>query len=463
MAKPAQQVDSFNNQGNNGKIGFTEKLGYGFGDMASNIIVTAATSFLTFFYTNVVGASAAAIGTIMLLSRIFDGATDLGMGVLIDKTKSKHGKARPWILWMAIPMAIITILTFAVPQGWSETGKLVYIAITYNLLFLVYTAINVPYGTLNSMITQDQHQRSILNLFRMSMALATAIIITNVTMPIVNVFGGGQSGWVIAFAIFSAVGVGLFLITFFTTKERVRPAQLESASTNIPMKEGIKALFKNKYWVIMVIIMVTVFVFFGVITGVTIYYAQYLLGDPGLVGLLTMVLLIPAVAAMFVLSPILKKFGKRNTMMGGLILIILGSLLMLVNPENLILIYVATALRGIGFAPLVGTIFAMLADTIEYGEWKTGLRTEGLVYSGGSFGTKVGGGLGSALIGWILAAGGFISDGNATQPESAIFAIQFMFTWVPIIISAIMLLILPFYKLDKMYPQIVKDLQERNS
>ncbi|WP_163536286.1 MFS transporter [Gracilibacillus sp. YIM 98692] len=463
MAKPAEKIDFNSDRGSNNNIGFTEKLGYGFGDAASNVIVTAASSFLTFFYTTVVGVSAAAIGTIFLLSKLLDGATDLGMGVLIDKTKSKYGKARPWMLWMAIPMAIVTILLFTVPSGWGNTGQLIYIAVTYNLLFIVYTAINVPYGTLNSLITQDQHQRSVLNIFRMSSALITMLIIVNVTLPIVNVFGGNQSGWIIAFSIFSVVGAGLFLVTFFTTKERVRPANAESASENIPFKVGFKALLKNKYWVMMLFLMVLMYVFQSFITGVTIYYAEYLLDSAGLVGLLTTILLVPAILGMVFMSPILKRFGKRNTFIAGASLIILGSLLVLVNPESTMIVYAATVIRGIGMAPLAGTIFAMLADTIEYGEWKTGVRTEGLVYSGGSFGTKVGGGLGSAMLGWILAAGGFISNGDAIQPDSAITAIIFMFVWIPIIVSAIMIVILSFYKLDKLYPLIVKDLQERNS
>jgi GPH family glycoside/pentoside/hexuronide:cation symporter len=444
------------------KISLSEKIGYGFGDMASNVVVTAVSMFLMFYYTEVVGVSAAVVGTIILFSRIFDGITDLGMGIIVDKTKSKHGKARPWLLWMAVPIGIVTILLFSVPEGWSSTATIVYVAITYNLLFLIYTAINVPYGTLNALITQDQHQRSILNLFRMSMAVVTTIIISYLTMPLVTMFGGGQKAWQLTFTIFSIVGVGLFFATFFMTKERVTQV-IDTKKSDVSIKEGIKALFKNKYWVLTLFIMIVTFVNQAVSTGVTVYYAQYILNDATLVGSLTMFLFIPLLLTMMVLAPIFKTFGRRNTVILGLVLMILGSLLMIIDPQSVLIVIVGTVIKGIGMAPLTGSVFAMLADTIEYGEWRTGVRAEGLVYSGGSLGTKVGGGLGAAAIGWILSLGGFISGTTGNQPDSALTVIEFLFIYLPIIISGILVVLLYFYKLDKIYPEIVKELKIRKA
>ncbi|SDZ57502.1 glycoside/pentoside/hexuronide:cation symporter, GPH family [Evansella caseinilytica] len=446
---------------NTNKVSIKERIGYGFGDMASNVVVTAVSMFLMFYYTDVMGISAGVIGTIMFVSRIFDGLTDLGMGIAIDKTKSKHGKARPWLLWMAGPIAITTILMFSVPESWGTTATLVYVAVTYNLLFLIYTAINVPYGTLNALITQDQHQRSILNIFRMSMAIGTTIIISSVTMPLIESFGGNPRAWQLVFAIFSIVGMGLFILSFLWTKEKVKPASEEA--NNVSVKDGVKALFKNKYWVLMVLIAVTVFIFQALISGITVYYAQYLLNDTGLVGLLTMSLFIPLLVGMLFMAPVLKRFGKRNTAMIGSVLIIIGSFIVLINPESLAVVLAGTIIRGIGFAPLAGTVFAMLADTIEYGEWKTGVRTEGLVYSGGSFGTKVGGGLGAAIIGWILAFGGLTDGGIEAQPESLFVAVKFLFIFLPVILCTILLVLFSFYKLDKEFPQIMKDLEQKKA
>lgn len=178
------------------KIKFSEKLGYGVGDMASNLVWMSAATFLTFFYTDVVGLSAAAVGTLLLIARVFDGFVDIGVGALVDKTKSRHGKARPWLLWLAIPFGLSGILLFTAPD-FGPTGALIYAYVTYFLVNIIYSAINVPYGVLNSMITQEPYQRSLLNIFRMVMALTASVAVTSLTNPMVEAFGGGKSGWTV--------------------------------------------------------------------------------------------------------------------------------------------------------------------------------------------------------------------------------------------------------------------------
>ncbi|WP_417898148.1 MFS transporter [Bacillus haimaensis] len=440
------------------KISFTEKFGYGLGDFSSNLIFTAISSFLLFYYTDIAGASAAAIGTIILLSRLLDGVTDIGMGAIVDKTKSKHGKARPWLLWMAIPYTISGILLFTVPDL-GPVGMLVYITITYNLIHIIYTAINIPYGVLNSLITQDQYQRSSLNIYRMFMALSAAITIIFFTLPLVNAFGGGKQGWIITFSIFSVLSAILFLITFFTTKERVKPAQHDKTQT-VPLKIGLKALFRNKYWALMVAFMLITFTGSGIAGGLGIYYAQYILNNPNLVGPLGLAGLFPMLFGLLFISPLIKKFGKRNSIIAGLVLGLVGTVIIVIDPSSFSLVLIGSIIRGIGGVPLVGSIWAMLADTIEYGEYKSGVRTEGLVYSAGSFGTKVGMGLGAAIMGWTLSFGGYVG-GIAEQSDSATATILFLFVYVPVIITAIQLIILYFYKLDKEYPKILKKLQNR--
>ncbi|MGF7032225.1 GPH family glycoside/pentoside/hexuronide:cation symporter [Paenibacillus mucilaginosus] len=435
------------------KVGFKEKLGYGLGDLASGFIWTAASAFLTFFYTDVVGLSAAAVGTLLLVARVFDGFVDIGVGALIDRTKSRHGKARPWLLWLAVPFGIAGVLMFTAPDL-GPTGALVYAYITYLIMNVIYSGINVPYGVLNSLITQDAYQRSVLNIFRMVMALVGAVLVTSLTMPLVAALGGGKTGWMSTFLIFGALSILLFLITFKTTTERVKPSVTQK---DIPLKRGVKALFRNKYWALMVGFGIVFFTLNAAGSAVNVYYAQYVLKDASLVGILNIAGLVPILIGLFLVAPIIKKYGKRNAAFGGIIVMILGSLVMLIDPASLPVILTATVIKAIGTVPIMGTFFAMLADTVEYGEWKTGMRTEGLVYSAGSFGTKAGSGIGAALTGWILAWGGYVG-GQEVQNDTTIAALQFLFIYLPVILCAVGLVILWFYKLDQKYQQIIDDL-----
>lgn len=455
MTSKENQVQSSSLKQN---IRFKEKIGYGLGDFASNLLWVPVGMFLMFYYTDVAGIAAGVVGTIMLISRLLDGLTDIGMGILVDKTKTKHGKARPWLLWMAIPFALASVLTFSVPNT-SYVVQLIFIVITYNLLTTLYTSLNIPYGVLNSLITQDQYERSILNIFRTIFAITASIIVSVGTLPIVNALGGKQLGWQLTFSIFGGIAAILFIITFFSTKERVVPAN-EASRVSVPVKVGLKALFRNKYWLLVLSFFIVTNLGTGINQGSTIYFAQYILGDPKLVGLLSLSSMIPLFIGMFFVSPFIKRFGKRNSMMIGQFVILAGVLLILVDPTNLTIVLVSGVIKSIGSVPVVGTMFALLADTIEYGEWKSGVRTEGLVYSAGSFGAKVGTGLGTGLIGWMLSWGGYVG-GTSTQPDSAILAIKIIFIFIPIIIVLTKIVLLWFYKLDEKYPQIVKDLQTR--
>jgi len=452
---PSNKVDSRVKQEN---IGLTEKVGYGFGDLATNFVWGAMGTYLVYFYTDVVGMAAGIIGTIMLFSRLFDGVTDIIMGAIIDKVKSKHGKARPWLMWLAFPFAIATILLFTVPDI-STTGKIIYIVITYNLMAIIYTSINIPYGVLNALMTQHQYQRSVLNIFRMVNGQTGSLIVGVLTIPMVAFFGGGQSGWVFAFVVYASVAVILFFITFFTTKERVKPVKKEK--TKLPVKDSVRTLMKNKYWFLSLLLFILTFIYLALSTGTPVYFAEYILEDVNLVSLLLMANTIPIILGMlFFLAPIVKRFGKRNAIIMGSFVALAGALIIMMNPESLSVVILGLVLRGIGQATVIGTMFALLADTIEYGEWKTGIRNEGMIYAGGSMGLKIGTGLGAALIGWLLAIGGYVG-GLETQTSSALFSIEFLFVYAPIIVNVLQIIVMYFYKLDKEYPQIMKDLNER--
>lgn len=441
----------------------SERLAYGFGDFGCNIIYTAMSAFLLFYYTDYAGVSTFAVGTIMMVSRLFDGVSDIIMGVIVDRTKSKYGKARPWILRMCIPFAISGVLLFSVPISWAETPKLIYVFITYNLVStVVYTAINVPYSALNALMTQNPYERSVLSIFRNLLATAGTLTINIFTLPLVEFFGNNALAWTKTFFIFGIVAIIAFLYTFWGTSERVKSvAQLQSTENNdVPVLVGIKALFKNKYWIMMTGMLALFFLMYAINGGSTVYYAKDILGDKNLVGTINGIFNIVQICGMFFIAMMIKKFGKRNIFALGLVLDIIGMLILNYSNGVMSLIIISSVIRGLGNACGGATMWAMVSDTIDYGEWKTGYRTEGLVNSACSFGWKIGNGIGSALLGLILEAGGYVGTA-ITQTETALFSIEICFIWIPIAIYVIGLVIMSFYHLDKEFPAIIRDLNNR--
>lgn len=443
------------------KPGFVEKLGYGMAGGANNVVWTGISTFLVYFYTDVVGVAAGLIGTIFLFSRLVDGASDVVMGVVLDKTRTRFGKARPWLLWMALPFAVVATALFAVPDA-SATVQIVYIIITYNIALLVYTAVEIPHGTLGALMTYDQHQRSVLNVAKMVGAYVAIIAITNITLPIVDFFGGGQAGWVYAFILFGLIAAATYFFTFWSTKERTDPVGSKQDKDRPTVKASLISLVRNKYWFIATLVLLLMYIYNAITAGVAIYYSEYVLGSPALVGLVATALTLATLGGMLIVVPITRRFGKRNTAIVGCLIAVLGSLIIFLVPDSTAVVVTGQVVRGIGKAAIMGVIFAMLADTMEYGEWKTGIRIDGLIYSGASMGIKVGTGLGSALIGWGLAASGYVG-GQEMQSAESVTMISNLFIWVPTIVSVLMAVLLYFFKLDKQYPQILEELQAMKS
>lgn len=420
-------------------------------------------AFLLFYYTDYAGVSAMAVGTIMMISRVFDGISDIIMGVIVDRTHSRFGKARPWILRMCIPFAISGVLMFSVPASWSSTPKLVYVFITYNLVStVIYTAINVPYSALNALMTQDPYERSVLSIFRNLLATAGTLTINTFTLPLVEYFGNNASAWTKTFVVFGFVSIAAFLCTFFGTKERVRANEAgeQKVEENVPFVTGIKALFQNKYWIMMTGMLALFFLMYSVNGGATVYYAKDILGDKNLVSTINGIFNIVQILGMFFIAMLVKKFGKRNVFSLGLILDIIGMLVLNFSGGFMPIIVVSSVIRGIGNACGGATMWAMVSDTIDYGEWKTGYRTEGLVNSACSFGYKIGNGIGSALLGVILEVGGYVGNA-AAQTASALTSIKICFVWIPIAVYVCGLIIMKFYHLDKEFDGILADLKAR--
>jgi GPH family glycoside/pentoside/hexuronide:cation symporter len=440
------------------KISLGERLAYGCGDAGFNIVWASLTAFIVFFFTDVAGIPPALAGVILLVGRIFDGSDDVVAGWLVDRTRSRFGKARPWLLWLAIPFGILTVMLFTVPN-FSLTGKIIYAGVIYFVLNDLYSFINIPYGTLNAMITQDQYQRSILNLFRMIMAVLTTVFVSSATTGFIKMLGGGADAWQRIYIIYAAVAVILFMITFLFTRERVKSWDETKQKSNVPFRIAAAALLKNRYLWLIIGAMALAFISQG-LGGATIYFAQYVMGDVQLMAVLQLAAGLPVLLGMFGLAPLIKRFGKRRCTLVGALLMVIGCLIMVINPRSLPVVLIGTVIKALGMSPVAGAGGAMVLDTIEYGDWRTGVRSEGLISSMASLATKVGIGFGAAMIGWILAAGKYIANA-VEQISTAITAIQICFIYIPVVLAVIIFVLLWFFNLDKIYPKISQELRER--
>lgn len=437
-----------------------EKIAYGSGDLASNLILVLTSTFVTFFYTDALGLNPGIIGSIMMFSRLADGITDMLMGYVMDRVKTKYGKARPWLLWLAVPIAIACVLVFLVPNT-GDLGKYIYVAITYNLVTtLLYTMINIPYGALTSLMSRDQNQRTVINIFRMLMAQIGSLIINAFTLPFVNSVGGSssQKSWIIVSIIYASLAAALFLLCFAKTKERVRVSLEQKKKINFSESFGL--IFKNNYWLIIVGIWVSMALGMSLSGSVGTYYAKYILGDENMAGFIASVAIIPVILCMPLVAPLSKKFGKRNVALVGSCISLLAQFLMLINPESASWLITCSLIKGVGSAALTGTLFAMVADTIEYGQWKTGRRVEGMLYSSTTFGAKIGAGVGGAVALAVIGAAGY-NGLAAVQTEATLAAIKNMYLIVPIPFLILIPVFYIFYKLDKIYPTVMADLQKQ--
>ena len=455
----------FKNKAATERIGLAEYFFYGLGDFSFCFIYGAIGSYIVFFYTDVACISAGVVGTILLLSKIFDGISDMLMGFVIENVHSPLGKARPWLLWMAIPYCIGCVLLFTVPDL-GGTGKAVYAFLSYNLMAtFIFTSMNVPFGVLSSVMTNKQNERAILSISRASLGALGVFVISSYAPDMVEWFGGGPGGWQKTFLMIGVISVVLFMITFLGCKERVGSGVMEQRTgkkSSITLVQGVKILFANKYWFIMLMVNI----FYTAMTslyGMNLYFAKYVIKDAGYNKTMMMCSTFASILVPLLVIPIVQRIGKRNVALyGGAGMGILGQALLIFTAESsLVGMYVGLILRGVGVACISATKFGMIADSIEYGEYKTGTRAEGFVYSAASLGVRFGSAFASAFIGWVLGAFGY--DGElAVQSESAIKGIKIMFYYAPMVVFVGLLLLLLFYHLDKEYDGIMKVLEKRH-
>lgn len=430
------------------RLSVTEKVGYGFGDLASNLFWQMFSIFIAKFYTDVFLISAAAMGTMLLVTRMFDSVTDPLMGAIADRTRTRWGKFRPYLVWGAIPMAITAVATFSTPPL-EGNAKLAYAYVSMSLMMLAYTAINIPYSALLGVLTPDSKERTSASSYRFVMALLPVFIIVNTAIPMVEAFGGGDAnsarGWQLTMAVYAALAVLLFWATFALTRERVQPPPEQTSS----LKEDVRNLFRNRPWVVLSVVGIAALTYANIRGTVAIYYFEYTVpGGKDLFGPIMTTGAAAFIAGVMLTAPLSRRFGKRNFYMASMLLTLLLTLGFYYVPgDNVPLVWAAHALISFVAAPTAPLVWAMYADSADYAEWKFGRRATGLVFSAASFAQKLGWALGGAGTGWLLSWFGYVP--NVAQSPETIDGLRLMMSWIPAAGALLAIVALWFYPLDE--------------
>ena len=431
------------------------KIGYGAGDIAGNCVYALLTAFMMIYLTDTIGMSMGVVSTLIALSKVFDGVTDFFFGRMIDKTKTKMGKARPWMLWPYIGCAITLVACFSIPTSWGQTAQYIFFFLSYTLLNAVFfTANNIAYASLTALITRNTSERVQIGSFRFIFAFATKIVIEAVTIFAVGWLGGGVVGWRMIAIIYAIVGLITNTYSVFSVKELPEAdeemEEEREEEHKLTFLQSFKLLLKNKYYVIICCSYILTQLYASVI-GMGTYYTKYIMGNEEIFSTISLAINITMVVSLTVLPMVIKKMGgmyKLNIF--GYIIAALGRVGVMVGGYmgNLPLMLAFTAVSTIGIAPLQGDLNALIACCSEHTTLTTGHRLEGMMYSCSSLGIKLGGALGTAICGWMLDAAGYIENA-AVQTASTVSMMQFLYLWMPIILNAAVGFLLVFLRVEK--------------
>jgi Na+/melibiose symporter-like transporter len=464
------------------KISLREKVGFSLGDAAANFIFQTIMLLQLSFYTDTFGISAAAIAILFLVGRLVGAVADPVMGVIADRTETKWGKFRPWILWTAVPFGIFGFLAFYTPDM-EQVGKVIWAFVTYILLMLVYSANNIPYSALSGTITGDQKQRSSLFSIRFVFVVLATIAIQGFAIPMVNHFGQGDSkkGYMITMGIFSALAVVFFLLTFSWTKERVKPNPGQKQS----LKQDISDLIHNGPWVIMFLVFIMMFIFLAIRNGMLLFYFQNYLDLPsmtnfmnsinnGLGGFLELIGLagekadaagsvfgitnifgqLASIVGIAVSSVLVKRMGKRNVFIAGLIMaLVFAAMFYIIPPTGIILVLVLQIIFNFAWGITMPVPWSMMADVADYSDWKYNRRSTAIVFAGALIGLKVGLAIGGAISSLLLSWFGYVAPtanvAKITQTIQAVEGIRLSTSILPALAVIVMIGLLFFYKITR--------------
>ncbi|WP_175638174.1 MFS transporter [Metabacillus schmidteae] len=434
---------------------WTKRIGYGVGDLGCNLVFSTMASYLMFFYTDVFGITAAAAGTLMLVTKIIDALTDTGMGILVDRTNTRWGQGRPYFLIGALPFAIFTVMTFIVPD-FSANGKLIWAYVTYTLLCTAYTVVNIPLNTIVPRLTSDLHERNWLVSTRMICALIGTALVMSITMPLVEFFGQGdtQKGFLITMTLYGILAMILFVYTFMSTKE-VIPPSIQPGKTSI--KDDLKGLTGQTF--IFLILNFLYFALFVIRNTTVIYYFTYNLGRTDWLTFVGLFGILSGLPMLFLLPWLQKIMPKKNVLLLSTAIYIIGDLMIYFGKSSAVLLVAGLAVTGLGIYGIFGTTFAIQPDVIDYSEYKKNRSISGMIAAFQGFFVKGSMGLASAFIGFLLSMGGYVP--NAAQTPTALQFIEISFIWTPLVICALIIISTLFYKLDGQRKEMSEELERR--
>lgn len=422
---------------NDGRVSICEKICYAMGDAAANIAWRGVAAFLFIVYTDEFGLNPAAVGTLMLIARFGDGVSDIAMGIVADRTKTRYGKYRPWMLWSALPLGVMLSMMFTCPESLSMTGRLVYAYVTYIVFTLVYTAQGIPYGALLSVMSADDRERTSIGSYKMVGAFAGGMAVQGLLIVLKEYF----HSYTIPIYILSAVLVVLMPITFFGTHERVDPPKEQEND----LWADLKQLFVNVPWIVLLIVSLLYNVYNSVKQGITIVYFTHYVNREILCATYMTALMLASVVGAGITSPLARRFGKRNLFVGALVVSgVVNSLLWFCGASDVSLIFALGIVSEL-FAAIFPTLcFVMLGDVADYSEWVNGRRATGLIYSATSFAMKFGGGIAGLIIGVVLARYGY--DGKVAESiQGALPGIKMLMSWIPGVLAVGTAVIMTLY------------------
>ena len=479
------------------------KVGYGSGDVAGNVVYVLLSAFLMIYLTDTAGLNPGVIGTLMMVSRIFDGFSDVVFGTLLDRTSTRMGKARPWMLWGFVGCAAMIIAIFAIPTGIGTVGGYIWFFIAYTLLNSVfYTANNIAYSALTALVTRNSAERVQMGSIRFIFAFGTNLLIQSVTIQGVEEFGGGAQGWRAIAIIYALIGLAVNTLAVFSVRElpeeelegdgpdagadnspdagadnspnagagrqeqqEVGRQEVESTAEERPtMRESARILLSNRYYLIILGIFLLTQIFTAML-NMGIFFMKYILGDAKLLGVFAWAINVPLIVGLLVTPVVVDRFKEMYRVnIWGYAIAVVGRLGVLVAAYmgSVPLMLALSALASLGMSPLQGTLNAMIAEISEYTWLRTGKRIDGLMFSCTSLGVKVGGGVGTALAGWLLAASGYVRDAPV-QPDSTVQMLYVMYVWLPLIANALILLLLTRLDVERVNTRLRADAADKTS
>ncbi len=458
---------------NGQKLSFKEKFSYGFGDLASVLYWQTFMLYFTYFYTDVFLIPAGIAATMFLVSRIWDGINDPMMGIIADRTETKWGKFRPYLLWLCVPFAVVGVLTFTVPD-FGPTGKLVWAYVTFILIMMLYTAINIPYTALLGVISADSNERTSVSSFKFMFAFAAGIIVSATLLPMAKSLGGGNDarGWQLSFVIYGIAAVIFFLIAFKGTKERVQPPKTQKTTIGDDFIE----LLSNGPWLILLATTITFILFVAVRSSVTVHYFKYFVGSQEvslpffdktiydfetITSAFNTIGQISSLIGVILVSWFARLIGKKKAFVILFVVAIVStSAFFICKPEQLGLIFFLQIIGSVTGGPLSVLLWAMYADTADYAEWKNGRRATGLVFSASTMSQKFGWAISAYIALTLMAQVGFAP--NVEQTQESLNGLILLFSLIPGVLGIISIIIVYFYPLnDRRVEEISAELEQR--